>query len=222
MGKRSNGCITCRKRKVKCGTPCPPGGWQHGLIRSTDESKPTCIRCSKATYTCKGYDQPWLNEAPYIALARQRAAERQKEYRENRNALMPYGAVHSEGFLSVERLADSVSLSAFQEDIFRSFVLHRLCTGPEYTKAMGWWLSPTPKVEVQSRTLVSASKAMSAVFFGRVHQQAAIVTEGERLYGEALRNLNNDLSHPVKAYTFETLGETMALNMYEVCALSNI
>lgn len=63
---------------------------------------------------------------------------------------------------------------------------------------------------------------MSAVFFGRVHQQAAIVTEGERLYGEALRNLNNDLSHPVKAYTFETLGETMALNMYEVCALSNI
>ena len=82
---------------------------------------------------------------------------------------------------------------------------------------MSWWLSPTPKAEVQSQTLVSASRAMSAVFFGRVHHKATIIREGERMYGDALHNLKTDLSHPVKALTFETLGATMALNMYEVC-----
>ena len=61
---------------------------------------------------------------------------------------------------------------------------------------------------------------MSAAFFGRVHHQAGIITEGGLMYGEALRNLSQDLSHPIKAYTFETLGATMALTMYEVCFLS--
>ena len=149
-------------------------------------------------------------------MAHQRAAEREKEYKENRNALIPYGAVRSEGILPRESVTGSLNLSAFQEDICRAFIFHKLSAGPEYTKAMSWWLSPTPKVEVQSRTLVSASKAMSAAFFGRVHQQTSIITEGELMYGEALRNLSKDLSHPVKAYTFETLGATMALHMYEV------
>lgn len=181
-----------------------------------DETKPTCVRCSKATYSCAGYDQPWLDETPYIELAQQRAAEREKEYRASSDALIPYKAIESEGFLPVDRVADSVNLSAFKDDICRSFILHRLCAGPDYPKAMSWWLSPTPKVEVQSRTLVSASRAMSAAFFGRVHQQATIITEGEVMYGEALRNLQIDLRHSVKAYTFETLGATMALHMYEV------
>ncbi|KAL2048891.1 hypothetical protein ABVK25_010843 [Lepraria finkii] len=53
MGKRSNGCVTWRKRKVKC-----------------DEAEPECERCKKATYKCAGYDQPWLDETHFIALAR--------------------------------------------------------------------------------------------------------------------------------------------------------
>ena len=124
-----------------------------------------------------------------------------------------------EGFLPAERVAESINLSAFREDICRSFVFHRLCAGSNPSKAMSWWLNSSPKAEVQSRTLVSASKAMSAAFFGRVHQQARIITEGGLMYGDALRNLSQDLSHPIKAYTFETLGATMALTMYEVCFL---
>ena len=41
------------------------------------------------------------------------------------------------------------------------------------------------------------------------------------MYGEALRSLQSDLFHNVKAYAFETLGATMALNMYEVCLCSS-
>lgn len=186
------------------------------LTRGLDETKPTCIRCSKATYNCKGYDQPWLDETPFIALARERAAKRAREHRESQNALLPDGDVQSEGFLSAKSVAESINLSAFREDICRSFLLHRLSAGPDHSKAMSWWLNPSPKAEVQSRTLVSASRAMSAAFFGRVNQQAKIITEGVLMYGEALRNLSKDLSHPIKAYTFETLGATMALTMYEV------
>ena len=216
MGKRSNGCVTCRKRKVKCGKSPYRRLRRFKLKQRKDETKPTCIRCSKATYTCKGYDQPWLDEAPFIALAHQRAAEREKEKRESRNGLLPSEALQSEGFLSAERITGALDLSGFQEVICRSFVFHKLSAGPQYSKAMSWWLSATPKAEVQSRTLVSASKAMSAVFFGRVHRQASITREGESMYGQAMHNLRQDLLHPIKAYAFETLGATMALNMYEV------
>jgi hypothetical protein len=113
-----------------------------------------------------------------------------------------------------------MNLSAFQDDICRSFVLYKLMSGPNVSKAVTWWLSPAPRVEIQSQTLVSASRAMAASFFGRVHQQPAIVAQGESLYGVAIRNLKLDIDHREKRYTLETLGATLALNMYEVwCSL---
>ena len=36
------------------------------------------------------------------------------------------------------------------------------------------------------------------------------------MYTEALHNLAQDVGHSVKSRTIETLGATMALNMYEV------
>ena len=40
------------------------------------------------------------------------------------------------------------------------------------------------------------------------------------MYIEALHNLRQDVGHPVKSRTTETLGATMALNMYEVSLLT--
>ena len=110
----------------------------------------------------------------------------------------------------------SISLSAFQDDICRSFVLHKLTSGPTITKGITWWLSPSPRVQVQAYTLVSASRAMTASFFGRIHRQPRIVAQGQSMYSEALHNLAQDIGHTVKSRTIETLGATMALNMYEV------
>ena len=117
-------------------------------------------------------------------------------------------------------MGQSLSLSAFQDDICRSFVLHKLTSGPTVTKGTAWWLSPRPRVEVQAYTLVSASKAMAASFFGRIHQQPRIVAQGQSMYIEALHNLRQDVGHAVKSRTIETLGATMALNMYEVSLLT--
>ena len=58
---------------------------------------------------------------------------------------------------------------------------------------------------------------MAASFFGHLHQQPTITAQGDLMYGEAIRNLKLDLDHKEKRYTLETLGATMALNMYEVC-----
>ena len=110
----------------------------------------------------------------------------------------------------------SISLSAFQDDICRSFVLHKLTSGPTITKGITWWLSPSPRVQVQAYTLVSASRAMTASFFGRMHRQPSIIAQGQSMYIEALHNLGQDVGHVVKSRTIETLGATMALNMYEV------
>lgn len=192
------------ERKVKC-----------------DEAKPACERCNKATYKCAGYDQPWLDEAPYEREAQRRSLVRDKLHQTRHNAFLPKEAVTSQGFLPAEKVAQELNLSAFQEDICRSFMFHKLCSGDMFSKAISWWLNPAPRVELQSRTLVSASKAMTAAFFGRIHQQPRIITQGTLQYTEALRNLTSDLSHKVKAFTFETLGATMALNMYEVCHCSS-
>lgn len=186
-----------------------------------DEVKPTCERCRRATYKCAGYDQPWLDEAPYEREAHKRILVRNELYHARLDPLLPKEAVVSQGFLPRERVAQELNLSAFQEDLCRSFIFHKLCSRDNLSKAMSWWLNPAPRVEVQSRTLVSASKAMSAAFFGRIHQQPAIVNQATSWYGEALGNLRSDLSHKVKAFTFETLGATMALNLYEVCRCSS-
>lgn len=191
--------------------------WKQLLIlRSLDEAKPTCERCRKATYTCAGYNQPWLDDARYAAVAHQRKAERQAEEQERWNALITYEAALAHGFLPFESVGRSISLSAFQDDICRSFVLHKLTSGPTITKGMTWWLSPSPRVQVQAYTLVSASRAMTASFFGRIHRQPTIIAQGQSMYTEALHNLAQDVGHAVKSRTIETLGATMALNMYEV------
>lgn len=204
MGKRSSGCITCRRRKVKC-----------------DEVKPACERCRKATYKCAGYDQPWFDGRPFAREAQERKRVRDELYLARLDPFLTKEALMSRGFLPAERVAQELNLSAFREDICRSFLFHKLCPEGSYSKAISWWVSPVPRVEVQSGTLVSAGKAMAAAFFGRIHQQQRILNEGTKYYGEALRNLNTDLSHTEKQYTFETLGATMALNMYEMIHLTS-
>ena len=186
-----------------------------------DEAKPVCERCRKATYTCAGYDQPWLNEAPFEREALERKRVRDELYHARHVAFLPARVATAQGFLLAERLDQELNLSAFQENICRSFLYHRLCAGRHFSKGISWLLNPAPRVEVQSRTLVSASKAMAAAFFGRIHLQPKISREGNLFYLEALRNLTSDLSHDVKSIAFETLGATMALNMYEVCLRSS-
>ena len=192
------------ERKVKC-----------------DEAKPKCERCRKATYTCAGYDQPCFNEAPFEREALERKRVRDELYQARNVAFLPVRVATAQGFLFAERVGQELNLSAFQEDICRSFLYHRLCAGRHFSKGISWLLSPAPRVEVQSRTLVSASKAIAAAFFGRIHQRPKIIREGNLFYVEALRNLTSDLSHDVKRVAFETLGATMALNMYEVCLSSS-
>ena len=221
MGKRSNGCITCRSEFAFPPPTLLTLTFDSGRKVKCDEVKPVCERCRKATYKCGGYDQPWLSEAPYEREAQKRSLVRDELYRTKDQALLPTGTLTSQGFLTAERVSQQLHLSAFKEDVCRSFVFHRLCSGGNFSKAISWWLNPAPRAEVQSRTLVSATKAMTAAFFGRIHQQPNIINEGTRAYTEALRNLTSDLSHKVKAYTFETLGATMALEMYEVCLCSS-
>lgn len=187
-----------------------------------DEGKPECDRCKKATYQCKGYDQPWLDETPFRILAGQRRKEEEAERRGYQDASLSERAVAAQGFLTLASVTHPMHLLAFQDDICRSFVLHKLTGASGPTKSMAWWLSSSPRVEVQSRTLVSASRAMVASMFGNIHHQPRITHEGQVMYGEAIRNLKSDLAHPIKAYTIETLGATMALETFEVCLYTSL
>lgn len=107
-----------------------------------DETKPVCERCRRATYNCAGYDQPWMNEAPHQCEAYKRFLVRDQLYHARLDPLLPKEAVVSQGFLPLERVAQELNLSAFQENICRSFLFHKLCPRNNFSKAVSWWLNP--------------------------------------------------------------------------------
>jgi hypothetical protein len=68
---RSRGCITCIRRKVRCGRSKPAKIILQTLNRRIDETKPYCNRCNTARITCEGYnrDPRWVDERPRLERA---------------------------------------------------------------------------------------------------------------------------------------------------------
>lgn len=99
--KVRTGCITCKERRVKC-----------------DEVKPTCLRCTRAGQTCKGYRSP-LSEArpPKAGPVKRRLLPRQTP-------------IQSSGLsITVGRALPSIRLSGSDVlyfDFFRSEAVNEL------------------------------------------------------------------------------------------------
>jgi hypothetical protein len=109
-------------------------------------------------------------------------------------------------------LAKELSLSAFRDNIFISFLLARLFDGSDRFSSNGWWVVEAVKSKTSSLSL----RALATMLWGRAHGHPSIIMRGIRHYSEALSSLRDDLFRS-EGRTFSALAATSSLSMYEVC-----
>jgi hypothetical protein len=99
------------------------------------------------------------------------------------------------------------------DNAFISFLLSNLFSGIAVVS------TPWMRLQAEDTTSLTAQKsilALSKVYFGRMHRQQEIISEGFALYGDALRHLNQDLHDEEKAWSLSVLLSAMSLEIYEV------
>lgn len=186
------GCNTCRQRRVKC-----------------DEGRPTCQRCRRTGYQCEGY----VRKHRFVDEVSRTIRDARKTEATPSDADSPKASP-----IRVQRPRSKVpldlNLSAFESDLYVSFLLSNLCLGV---------IMPTLMMRTQAEDTSCALaqlsiRALSAAYFGRIHKQYDIINQSALLYGEALRHLIIELRDPERARSLSTLSSSITLQTYEVCS----
>ncbi|KAH6961972.1 hypothetical protein BKA56DRAFT_598155 [Ilyonectria sp. MPI-CAGE-AT-0026] len=160
---RSKGCNTCRKRRVKC-----------------DETKPTCLRCTKGGFECLGYERARLwhhtSTAPFPVTT----------------PLIPETEVQQDAIvLAADRVPSpppELSLIAFQGDFCFSFMFSNFV----WRSYGALWLDQAAQGRLGGLSL-DATKALAQANFGRLNHKSDIELEGVVQYGQCLKTLADDL-----------------------------
>ncbi|KAG9258937.1 uncharacterized protein F5Z01DRAFT_684937 [Emericellopsis atlantica] len=189
----SKGCITCKKRKVKC-----------------DERLPKCLRCENSKRECLGYSKSlvFISSTDNETLSRTsspsscKAIERVKE--SQRHLPLYVDASVSMGDMLDTTIDSSISLDAFQEDMFISHLLAKLYRPTSNTVPQG--SDDTSLIDVlrHDNRRSAAHAAMLSVgqaFFGRVHGLGHMVSQSRSHYVKALHRIQDELatsSHPAR------------------------
>lgn len=104
----------------------------------------------------------------------------------------------------------TLGYAAFEDNIYVSFLISHLFEG-----RLDEWLNA--HVQDQSSTSGQMStRALGAMYFGRMHNRHDITRRASELYGKALVSLNQDLRDEKSAYSTTILTTAYALELYEV------
>jgi hypothetical protein len=202
MGARSNGCISCKTRRVKC-----------------DERPISCERCEKAGIHCRGYTPAkWIDEKPRVekALAISRSQERNHSYTQKTGSSMYHTSQLNETQRNhpAQKRIIGMPLLGFKDAIFLSFLDFKLSQSegrrhdsPDVKSTWIAWASD------ESRTTLNA---LAAILFGHVHHCASIVEEGKIFYYKAISEIRVRLLDSENLRRFDIMASVTALCMYEV------
>jgi hypothetical protein len=200
MGPRSNGCLTCKSRRVRC-----------------DETHPKCTRCVKAGIHCKGYGPKhfFINENARIERSLHVARLQQDELFSREKSLRPL--YHDSGIQSC--VPKEMPLTAFSGEICTAFFVEKIFSGRAHYHVVSrhapclpstWWIYEA------SRQSPKALQALAFVFFGKANKEPSVSRMGMELYGESITGLRSDLTSPKSGPEFRILASMTALCMYEV------
>lgn len=201
-GRSSNGCISCKSRRVKC-----------------DEVHPNCQRCQKAGITCKGYNQlKYIDERPRLEQAVAIARAQEEDHAALQKSSYSKSMYHTSSLDKLQRrsIPSEISLLGFKNHMLISFLVRKLSedrpsySGRDLALEKGSW------IEVIPARSNSALSALAAIIFGQAQYSLSIVEEGRRSYGKAISDLRLNLLDSSKISSFETLATVTALCMYEV------
>jgi hypothetical protein len=177
-----------------------------------DERYPICERCESTNRKCEGYirEHRFVDEnARTERHAKKKVAKRKssKSPKSGSPASMVVVTVRSSAsYLNVSR---SLGLSGFEDNIHISFLLANLFSGVPFNP----WLQL--HAEDPASCAQMSIRALSAVYFGRIHHMDETTDRGSELYGKALVSLNCDLGDSDKAWSISVLKSAITLELYE-------
>jgi hypothetical protein len=189
MGAKTDGCGSCKRRKVKC-----------------DNTRPVCTRCLKAGIECPGFGQRvrFVDENSRIrrsiAISQAQVAKFSAAEERAREVLLPM-----------------LPLTVFKNEIFMSFLFSKFFQGYHSERCCGLpniWANEL--VESTEKPRHKSWDALAAIVFGQAHKRQDVILNGLVLYGQALSELRNKLSSPDDRQTESIMASMTALYMYEV------
>jgi hypothetical protein len=213
MGARSKGCGTCKLRKVKC-----------------DETRPKCTRCSVAGIDCAGFTPRlrFVHEEPRI---RRHMAVTQAQSHEFATKTSNYHLSFNSSRIRspllvgpVTVLPPSLPLTAFKDDMFISFLVHKFFEAGKpsplsVTKHSSCGLPIEWTHELVSTPQKPRPKswdALAAIVFGQANRSSDVIKSALGLYCQALSEVRVQLSHPRNQHSHSTLASVTALYIYQV------
>lgn len=201
MPRRSNGCISCKTRHVKC-----------------DEQHPTCQRCEKAGMACKGYIQmTFIDEKPRLEHALAISRSQQEEHETRRKSSLLFHT-HTKIQNQAPKVARELPLTAFRDPMIITFLMSKLFEGrlpkahPQGGDVEKIWIQEAFRNSEPSHTLYS----LAYIVFGQAHQEEKVIEDSRKLYGRGLSDLRGWLGNKGRMGGFETLCCVTACCMYEV------
>ncbi len=208
MGALSNGCNSCKKRKVKC-----------------DETRPKCKRCLKAGIDCTGYTTRlrFVDENPRvrrgIRISRTQADKISTITESSPLALETSGLCRSLNPSPAPYGANTLSLTAFKDNIFISYLFHKL-----FGQASGGYSCTPSQCGMPANWLINTARnprhkswdALAALVFGQAHCNNNVKLNALALYGQALLELRERLSNPADRRSDSMVAIMTAFYMYEV------
>ncbi|KAG5964130.1 hypothetical protein E4U57_005577 [Claviceps arundinis] len=209
--RRTQGCLTCRQRKVKC-----------------DQRRPACDRCKRGMHRCLGYDDAFLfvNQAlpGTQELPSKKSASQLKEYW---NQQLGVAVRRKEDH--VDSPAPMISLAGFKDNIIISHFVSNLRIGFEQ-KPANMSDAPTMRAAMESygkqTTAYVSGLGVAELYFSRIHKVSQLTTHAAGLYGDALAGLRSDLQqmkqHFSRSRAFLGLWTAYFLSLYELISSSRV
>lgn len=193
--RRSRGCITCRRRKIRC-----------------DQHQPTCQNCAFSGITCDGYEEPttFINDDPRLRTAnlanRTRSkprksspsAESSSSSRRSSRVLVPSSPrPHSTSSASqspTRLLPENIPFDAFghNEQHFRAFIIDNFAIGtPGDGKGYSYLRLGLENQDANALSSVAVN-CLAKVLYGHYHKSQMIMSEALAKYNEILRRIRDE------------------------------
>ena len=201
VGKRSQGCGTCIRRKVKC-----------------DQGRPTCRRCSLVGFDCLGYERPlqWVT-AMHITGKTSRTTRRSTSSQSTISSSQT-GSSRYRRMPGLGTAPLSMRLpSAYNDDVYCGFFLDKYFSFGNWNEELehnkGWiWFalqspSENPVSSYACRSLVTA-------FFANVTRTETLRRDAFCSHRDALAALKLATEQEI---TFDVLSAIVLLALYEAC-----
>ncbi|KAJ5763573.1 hypothetical protein N7533_002254 [Penicillium manginii] len=167
---RSQGCNTCRKRKVKC-----------------DLQRPECARCLRGGHHCKGYDRTAKFIHTFVEPNDPQTLEIQQKPKRSRNKLQPPPAnVPTIVVVNVNAQIRSQLFSVFIDSYVPSSASGQISFRCQRSSNL---IESFPSLmdRPRSQLLDRAIAALASVFVGKKFNDERMINNGIRIYNQAIQ-----------------------------------